>query len=250
MDRDELIALGRGAIEEKPRTLAELRALFAARWPGHDPVALSYAFHYATPLVQVPPRGLWGQGGAPRVTTAEHWLGEPLARSTAPDAMILRYLTAFGPASVADAQAWSGLTRLAESFERLRPKLVTFRDESGRELFDLPNAPRPDPETPAPVRFLPEYDNVTLGHADRSRIIQGGLKIPPPENLTARGFLVDGIVAGFWKIENEKGRATLVIEPFARLARKDAAAVAREGERLLAFAAPGAAVHDIRFTDP
>ena len=216
----------------------------------HPISSLSHAFHYATPLVQVPPRGLWRKGGAPRVTTVEHWLGMPLAPSAAPDGMILRYLAAFGPASVADAQSWSGLAKLAPAFERLRPKLVTFRDETGRELFDLPDAPRPDPETPAPVRFLPEYDNVVLGHADRSRIINGGPKIPPAQNATVRSFLVDGIVSGFWKIDEERARATLTIEPFAGLRKRDATALAREGERLLRFAAPDAASRDIRFVDP
>jgi len=96
-------------------------------------------------------------------------------------------LSAFGPSAVADAQSWSGLTGLKGVFERLRPRLRTFRDERGRELFDVPGAPLPDRRTPVPVRFLPEYDNVLLGHADRSRIIPAGRRIPPVSNLHGRG---------------------------------------------------------------
>ncbi len=142
VDMDALVAAGRVAVEKKPMTLAELRPILGAAFPGFDPTALSYAFHYSVPLVQVPPRALWGRSGAPKVTTAEHWLKKP---TRMPDVarIVLRYLAAFGPASVMDAQAWSGLTKLGAVFDALRPKLVTFRDESGRELFDLPDAPRP-----------------------------------------------------------------------------------------------------------
>lgn len=241
-----LLAAGRRAVETRPLTLAELRPLLSARFPGRDATALAYAFHYATPLVQVPPRGLWRTSGAPRVTTAPRWLGRPLARLP-PEKLVLRYLAAFGPASVADAQAWSGLTGLHPVFERLRPRLVSLSDEAGRELFDLEKASRPDPDEPAPPRFLPVYDNAILGFARRERILSGAPARAVPQNLNVRSFLVDGFVAGFWKIVEAKSRATLVLEPFARLARKDSAALVAEGERLLAFAAPDASPESVRF---
>ena len=246
VDIDALVAAGRAAVEAKPLTLAELRPVLAAAFPRYDATALSWAFHYSAPLVQVPPRGLWGEGGLPRVTTIENWLKK--AQTTpSTEKIVLRYLAAFGPASVMDMQAWSGLTKLGTAFEALRPKLAAFRDETGRELFDLADAPRPDPDTPAPPRFLPVYDNATLGFANRDRIL--GLAPPRavPQNLNVRAFLIDGFVAGFWKVEEEKDRATLTLEPFAALAKKDQRALAAEGRKLLAFAAPGAAKTAVRF---
>jgi hypothetical protein len=141
-----------------------------------------------------------------------------------------------------DVQAWSGLTRLRAVVDRLRPRLETFRDDHGRELFDLPDTPRPDPATPAPPRFLPEYDNVLLGHADRRRILPLGRGVPlPPGNGASMGtLLVDGMLGGTWRITRRGARATLTVDPFAALARADRTALLDEGAGLLAFAAAGA----------
>ena len=245
IELDALIAAGRDAVKRKPMTLAELRPVLAAAFPGYDATALSWMFHYHAPLVQVPPRGLWGRSGAPRVTTADTWLDRKNARPS-PDKIVLRYLAAFGPASVMDAQAWSGLTRLGAVFEALRQRLVTFRDETGRELFDLPDAPRPDEASPAPPRFLPVYDNVTLGFANRDRIVRGGPKVPVPQSVNVRTFLIDGFTAGYWKIVMEKNRATLMIEPFGKLAKAEMTALTEEGMRLLDFAEPGVDRKDVR----
>jgi hypothetical protein len=152
----------------------------------------------------------------------------------------MRYLAAFGPASAKDAQAWSGLTRLQEIADRLGSRLRRFRDDDGRELLDLPDGPRPDPDTPAPPRFLPEYDNVLLSHADRSRIVTGNRAIPlPPGNGGARGtLLVDGFFRGTWHATRSAGKATLRIETFGQLPGPDSPAVADEGTQLLRFIAP------------
>ncbi|WP_086564262.1 winged helix DNA-binding domain-containing protein, partial [Streptomyces africanus] len=147
VDLDRLAALARDLVETEPRTMKQLREALLEEWPDADPQALAVAARCRLPLVQVTPRGLWGRSGQVSLTTAEHWLGRPAAPAATPDAMVLRYLAAFGPASVRDMQTWAGLTRLRDAFERLRPRLVTFRDESGVELFDLPDAPRPDPDT-------------------------------------------------------------------------------------------------------
>jgi Winged helix DNA-binding domain len=193
----------------------------------------------------VTPRGIWGRTGRSAFTTVEHWLGRPLDAETTPDDLVLRYLAAFGPATPADARSWSGLAGMREVFERLRPRLRTFRDERGRELFDVAGAPLPDPDTPAPVRFLPEYDNVQLGHDDRGRIAPPGLK--GWAEVGWGSVLVDGFGAARWRAELDGDRATLWVEPFAKIARTDRAGVSEESERLVTFLSADAARCDVRF---
>jgi hypothetical protein len=251
MDMPALIEAGRALLEEHPRTRVELGRLLRERWPERDATSLAYAVSYQVPLVQVPPRGLWGSStqGQATWTTMEAWLGRPLDQDPAPDEIVLRYLAAFGPASVMDVRTWSVLPGLRAVTERLRPRLLSFRDERGRELFDLPEAPRPDPETPAPVRFLPEYDNVLLSHADRTRVMSADRNTPLfPGNGGAFGtVLVDGFYRGNWKITRQRASATLTIAPFTALSRQEADDVAEEGAHLLAFAAAGAGTHDVQF---
>ncbi len=249
LDLDALAEAGRALLERRPRTSADLGKLLGERWPEYDPAALGRAINYLVPLVQVPPRGLWGKGGRATWATAESWLGRRPTSDAAVEGLLLRYLGAFGPAGVKDMQVWSGLTRLREPVERLRPRLRVFRDERGGELFDLPGAPRPDPSTPAPPRFLPEYDNALLSHADRGRVIDEARR---RSLVTANGvgpgtFLVDGFVAGTWVVEREGDAARLALRPFEALRKADRAALAAEGARLLAFAAEGARGRDVRF---
>jgi DNA glycosylase AlkZ-like len=228
-----VIEAGRAALTERDLSGAELKRLLAERWPEHDATALSYAVRFNLPLVHLPPRGVWGHNVQLRQLTLEAWVGEPVARHAPPDETILRYLAAFGPATTADISTWSGLTGVREAIERLRPRLRTFEDERGRELYDVPGAPLPDPDTPAPVRFLPWFDNAFLSHKDRSRII-------PPEykhlNIGVIGrpvVLVDGFVRAFWAIRDGE----LEIEPLEPLPDRDE--IDAEGARLLEFAASG-----------
>ncbi|MEY9995353.1 hypothetical protein ABIE67_007385 [Streptomyces sp. V4I8] len=243
VDLDRLAGLARDLVEAEPRTMKQLREALSAEWPDADPQSLAVAARCKLPLVQVTPRGLWGRSAQVALTTVEHWLDRPAGQAASPDAAVLRYLAAFGPASVKDIQTWSGLTRMRAAFERLRPQLLTFRDENGVELFDLPDAPRPDPDTPAPPRFLPEFDNLLLSHADRTRVI-------PPANRgrtwQANTFycplLVDGFLAGVWRILGD----ALVIEPFTEFSKEQRAEILEEGERMLRVLHSEAA-YDIRF---
>jgi hypothetical protein len=251
IDAAELAAAGRAIVEERPLTFSEIGARLEERWPGRDGAALGNAVRALVPLVQVPPRGLWGRSGQARHTSVEAWLGQPLAPEDATDETIVRYLAAFGPASVRDVQAWSGLTRLREVMERLRPLLVTFRDAHGVELFDLPDAPRPEGDTAAPPRLLPQFDNVLLSHADRTRIVAHEYRphvFGSGNGLIPATVLVDGFVGGTWMIARTRDRATLVVETFAPLRKPARSALEEEGARLLAFAAADAGAHDLRFT--
>jgi hypothetical protein len=250
MDLDALVAAGRALVEERPRTLKELGELLQAQWPDRPGASLAYAIRNQLALVQTPPRGIWGQRGQAICTTAEAWLGRPLDPAPSLDALVLRYLAAFGPASPRDMQVWSGLKGLREVFARLQPQLVIFRDENGVELFDLPNAPRPDPDTPAPVRFLPEFDNLLLAHADRTRVVDDHWKKIFTGNTIFGSVLVDGFVCGTWTIERLPAATTLRIAPFAALSAQERAAVADEGADLLGFAASDAQAHDIQFAAP
>lgn len=257
MDVAALTDWSRERVDHTPMTMAALRPSpasgrcpqLAERWPDRDPVALAHAVRDLLPLVQVPPRGIWGRSGQPVCTTLEHWTGAPLS-DPAPDEMMLRYLAAYGPATVADAQAWSGLTRLGEVFDRLRPSLRVFVDEDGAELFDLPDAPRPDPAVNPPPRILAPYDSVLLGHANRSRVIADEHRkaVFTVNGIIRPTVLVGGVVAGIVTLAAKKGTATVEIATFTPPTKGVASALESEARRLLTFAHPGADDHDVRFT--
>ena len=229
IDLADLRRAARALVEEEPMGAAAMGRALSPRFRDLDPQVLGYAAAYLLPMVQLPPRGLWRERRRAVMTTAEHWLGAPLAETPEPDETILRYLAAFGPASPADIRAWSGLTGAAPIAERLRPRLRTFEDERGRELFDVPDAPLPDPDTSAPVRFLPVYDNAILAHDDRSRILADGY---PPRIADFPTVLVDGFAVGLWRVTDGE----LEIRLFADVSERDHAAIEEEGARLLAFA--------------
>jgi hypothetical protein len=262
VDLAELAAVAADLLGQTPLTRVELGARLAPRWPDHDPASLAYAASHLLPLVQVPPRGLWGEPNhRAAFFLASAWLADrdssaspspplgldptPMEQSTMLEQLVLRYLAAYGPASVADAQAWSGLSRLREVTDRLGSRLRAFTGPDGADLLDLPDAPRPDPDVPAPPRFLPEYDNLLLSYAERSRVIphRRPVPLPPGHGATVGTLLIDGLWQADWKIS----QGVLEIEPFISLGPADRDAVAAEGERLLGFAAPAIAVRDVRF---
>ena len=250
VDPAVLAAAVRELLADGPLGARELGRRLVERGIGEDVEAIGNAARVHVPLVQVPPRGVWGAGGQAKYASIESWTGRELEAEPSIDRVVVRYLRAFGPASAKDVQRWSGLTRLTDVLERLRPGLATFRDENGRELFDLPEAPRPDPDTAAPVRFLGEYDNVLLGHADRSRIIPEDF---PWQAMLADGrfvnnVLVDGILRATWWIEREgKRRATLAVRPFRKLSRAERGEIAAEAQRMVDFTAADTEARDVRF---
>lgn len=237
VDLDELAAAGRAVMaDDEPRSMAELARALAERWPAPGPRPLGEMLVAAlVPMAQLPPRGLWRTKAGVRNLPLSSWLGRDIDPPS-PDgsdpvgrALVRRYLAAFGPAASADLRAWCGLAGLPVAVAAMREELVTFRDERGRELLDLPDAPRPDPGTPAPVRFLPAFDNAILGYDDRSRIIDDahrGLSV-----AGARVVLVDGRVAATWSVED----GTVRVTPLHRFSRADRSAVAEQGRALASF---------------
>jgi hypothetical protein len=254
VDAAALTAAGRTLVETEPMTFSQLGQALAGRWPDHPPAALAQGVRAFVPLVQVPPRAVWGQSGPSRHTSAEHWLGQPSAAerdgvpAPAPGLadLVTRYLGAFGPATARDVVAWSGLTGLKAVLEQLRPALVTFRDEDGTELFDLPSAPRPGGDVPAPARLVAEFDNLVLSHADRSRVISAehASRRYTVNGVIPGSVLIDGFVAGMWRLTRSRGRTTLTVELFGPPRERDV--LAAEAERVLAFCAPDGPC-DLRF---
>ncbi|MET9553758.1 winged helix DNA-binding domain-containing protein [Streptomyces sp. NPDC006645] len=240
-DLDELAAAGRALTADgEPRTMTEVAQALAGRWPEPGRRALGEMVVTAlVPMVQLPPRGLWRTKAGVRNVPLASWLGRDVAPLSADgsdpvgQALLRRYLAAYGPAASADLRAWCGLAGLPAAVSALRDELVSFRDGRGRELLDLPGAPRPDPDTPAPVRFLPAFDNAILGYHDRSRIIDDehrGLSV-----AGERVVLVDGRVAATWRVE----AGTVTVAPLGRLSPADRESVAEEGRETALFLSDG-----------
>lgn len=248
LDIEGLMRSARAALRERPRTFEELRPLLKKAWPKADERALGYAVRTHLPLVQVPDGTRWGWPASAGFAEAESWVEAPLAPGRL-EALLLRYIAALGPATVADAETWSGVRPLKDAFAALRPSLSVFRDEGGRELFDLKDAPRPPARTPAPARFLPDFDNLLLGHADRQRVISDAHRpLVTTRNLRILPtFLVDGFVRGTWTVQRSRSVASLVAEPFEPLPRGARADLLAEGQGLLRFLEPDAPKLEVRF---
>ncbi len=223
-------------LDRGPLTGGALGAALQAQFPAGEALAKTTLLQVKEILVQIPPTRLWGSGHAPLLTRVQNWVLKPHRRKLGLPDLVLRYLAAFGPASVADMQAWSGMSRLAPVFAGLGERLMRFTDADGRALYDVPEAPRPDAGTPAPVRFLGDYDNVLLGYAERRRIVSAeDLKRLGATTRSFRAVLVDGFVAGSWSIVRQKAAARLVVTPFRRLLKREMREVEREGAAFLAF---------------
>jgi hypothetical protein len=251
IDKKKVLKIARDYFNQEPRSFAEITSLFGELMPDVDPGAVRYTIRTHLPLVQVPINAGWSYSGNPKFTLAETWI----ARAISPDdnfrELVFRYLTAFGPASVIDMQTWSGFSKLRDALERLRPDLQVYEDEQRRELFDLPGISLSDASSPAPERFLPEYDNLLLSHQKRTRVIadEHRSRVYLPGLRVRSTFLVDGFVRGAWKIEKTKLAATLLIEPFDELTKHSRRSLSDEAEKLVRFVEPDAKTYEVRF-DP
>jgi hypothetical protein len=255
VDLEPVLDFARPLLAE-PRSLKQLKDGLATEFPDLDAPALAYACRNHLVLVQVPPRGVWGRTLTVTYAEASAFLGQPLDTSTTIDDLVLRYLAAFGPAATPDIATWSRLKAMREVVDRLRPRLRTYRDERGRELFDLADMTLPDPDVPAPVRFLPEYDNVVLSHHDRTRVVDKAelgrlMSVHEDKRHFPGTILIDGRARATWLIDHDAkaGTATLHVDHLGPLPAPVVAAIESEGTALLGFAAAEASTHDIRFRD-
>lgn len=239
IDLDELAAAGRESLSGRILSRTDLGNLLAERFPDRHPRRLAESVELLVPIVHSPVTGAWGKWRNRSVTVAlaDEWIGAPMETTPQAQTLILRYLAAFGPATVADMQAWAGVTRLAEVVDEMRTRLRVFTDDQHRVLFDLPDAPLADPNLPVPVRFLPAFDNALLGHKDRRRIIsdEDRQRIAKEASQGVPMYLVDGFVHGRWSLDD----STIRVTPWHPLSVTDEGAVRAEAERLLAFVVPG-----------
>lgn len=248
LDLDELIETAEAFFGADAATFDSFRDHLARLDSKVDARAAAYAVRTQVPLVQVPNDDTWGFPSAAKFTLAKAWLGETCSPRENTEELVRRYLAAFGPATAADVQTWSGLKGIAEVLEKLRSKLVVSEGPKKQELFDLPDAPRPGEDVEVPVRFLPAFDNLVLAHADRTRLIsdEHRRRIVTANLRVLATFLVDGRVAGTWKIERKGNRAALLMDPFVKLSARAAAELSDEGDRLARFVEPDAGQVDVR----
>ena len=245
----DLVAVAAAAseiLEAEPLTYAALGRALQKQWPERKAEALAVVARNRAALVQAPPT-LWGGGKLTKMTTAQKWLGKPLATDVSPRRLVLRYLAAFGPAGIADIRAWCGLTGVAEIVAALKPHLRRFRSEAGVELFDLEAAPRPDPDTYAPARLLPGLDNLILSHADRSRFLAAEHRshIATSNGIFHPTLLINGRIAGTWKMTRSKRETSIEMAPFGKLLADQRRALRDEASALLL--AIGASGDRVRF---
>ena len=196
---EDIVAATREALAEGPLPVKQLGERLAAQIPGVPGGALAHTARERAPLVQVPPRGLWGRSGGVVYQTVETWLGRETVEIDVRE-LVRRYLRAFGPATASDMTTWSRVTRLGPVFTAMRDELVAVECEDGRTRFDVPDAPYASGDEPAPVRLLGAYDNVWLSHVDREHIVPDDVR--PRWMGTNAGVgstvFVDGFMAGLW----------------------------------------------------
>ena len=245
LEPEKVVKAAQKLLAKEPLTFTEVRDALQKEFPAVNERALGFCTRMMVPLVMYPAGTRWGWPANARFTPAEAWLSGKLNPKAVPEELVVRYLEAFGPAIPADFQTWSWLPKAKPVFDGL--ELEQFTDEAGKTLYDVPDAPRPDPDTPAPVRFLPEFDNLLLAHAKRERIIADEHKPAVfTKNLRVKAtYTVDGLVAGLWTAEKKRGVATLTLTPFGRTTKKTATELKRAGAGLVRFLEPDAKTHEV-----
>lgn len=249
-DPRKVLAAGRKLLDRQPMRAGDLNKALLERFPGGEAIALSTLLQLHEVLIQIPPTRIWGNNSAPLLTRVENWLPPPYQRPLSRTDLVRRYIAAFGPVTAADMSTWSRLNKLAPEFEAIRDELVTFEDFDGRTLFDFPDAPRPDADTPAPVRFLPLYDNVYLGYDNRRRMLSEatGHLMNMFQNFKP-SVLIDGTINAGWSISVKRGAAVLEIEAYRRLLKREQRELEIEGLAFLRFMQENAESYDVRIAE-
>lgn len=240
-DIERLIGIAKPFLESNQPAIGALRQHLQEHEPQGNKwnkEALAYAVRSYLPLVQIPPSGTWGVGTRATYTTAESWLGplEPRQQSDLAG-LFRRYLRAFGPASVMDFQTWTGMTRLKARLAPALRELLAYKSEDGRDLYDLPTATIAAPEAIAPIRFIPEYDNIMIAHRERARILPEAhrKKVFLSAGRVIGAVLIDGFAGATWQVKKDKQDLRLTVKLFEKQARSCRQAIGEEGERLLRF---------------
>lgn len=248
VDVAELDAFVRALLGEEPRTTKALGEALEARWPGEARGRLVTVARLRQPLLQIPPRGVWGKALQTTYALLDDFTGET-PRAIGRTELVRRYLAAAGPATAKDFQLWSGLTGWEPVFAGMAEELLTFQGPRGELLFDLPDAPRPAPDTPAPVRLLPEWDSTLMMYADRCRVVTEDRRkaMLSINGIYAASVLVDGFVVAACKTTKGKTGGRIDVWPFERLIKTAQRAIATEGDALLTAMGKGYAGGDVVF---
>ena len=245
LDIERLLGIAKPFLESNQPAIGALRAHLQEHEPGLNKEAMAYAVRSYLPLVQIPPSGTWGAGTRATYTTAEKWLG-PANPADLPS-LFRRYLAAFGPADVMDFQTWTGITRLKSRLAPALGELKIYQTETGRDIYDLPEATIAAPDSIAPIRFIPEYDNLLIAHRDRSRILpdEHRKKVILSAGRVIGTVLIDGVVGGTWNVKKDKHSHSLYVKLFAAQPKQTLRAIEAEGNRLLRFFDDQASSHAV-----
>ncbi|WP_328443974.1 winged helix DNA-binding domain-containing protein [Amycolatopsis sp. NBC_00438] len=245
LDHDVVAAAARELLLDAPLSSTALGAELARRWPDVPTASLTHLARGRLPLVQIPPRAIWGKAGQATYACLDEWVASPLPPPS-PAALIARYLRAFGPATVADVQTWAGITRLGEVAAGM--DLRRYRDPDGRELLDLPELTVPEEDVPTPARLLGPFDQTILSYADRTRVIsdEHRKRVITQNGLVKGTLLAGGYVRGFWELKASRKAAAVELTPFEKLPKRDLQALESAAARLLSWAEPGAETREVR----